>query len=101
VDDPAEDVMATNFAGDQGVVTRRRGSELKSAVRASLVVVADVFGKHGFKMSSGVHEEMVKAFFPYGPHPPLGERTGVRIAAILMEESTASKEAVNSYPCLE
>ena len=46
VDDAAEDVAPADLAGAWLVVARRWGRKPASAVRASLVVVADVVGEH-------------------------------------------------------
>ncbi len=46
VDDAAEDVAPVDLAGVWLVMARQRGCKLASAVRASLVVVADVVGEH-------------------------------------------------------
>ncbi len=46
VDDAAEYVAPADLAGAWLVMARQRGYKLASAVRASLVVVADVVGEH-------------------------------------------------------
>jgi hypothetical protein len=76
VDDPSEGVTPTDLTGGSSGVARRRDSELKSTVRSSLVVVLDVVGEHGCEVTSGVHEQVVQAFFAHGLH--LSLREGVR-----------------------
>ena len=61
--------MAANLADGCGLVPRHWDRELKSAVRTSFVVMADVFAEHGLKMAPGVDEEMVEALFAYGSYP--------------------------------
>jgi len=73
VDDPPEDVTATNLAGVQGVVAGRWGSELQAPVRTGLVVIVHVLGEHGLQMAPGVHKKLFEALFTYGPHPTLCE----------------------------
>ncbi len=79
VDEAAEDVPADGPAAGGGRCRAgERLLEVEPAVGPSLVVVADVVGKHGLEMSSGYDEEVIEAVLPHGAHEPLGERVRPR-----------------------
>ena len=78
VDDAAEDVAPVDLSGVWLVMARQRGRKLASAVRARLVVVADVEAEHRFEVTSRVDEQVVETVFTDGADPALGERVGLR-----------------------
>jgi hypothetical protein len=74
VDDAAKNVTALNLADVLSVVAWCRAGKVESPMRASLVVVPDVVGKHRFEVLAGHNEEMVETVFSDGSHPALGKR---------------------------
>ena len=78
VDDAAEDVAPVDLAGAWLFVAEQWGRELASAVRAGLVVVAEVEAEHRFEVTSRVDEQVVEAVLPDGADPALGERVRLR-----------------------
>jgi hypothetical protein len=88
VNGPSEHIESTDLAGIRMALPRPWCREQKSAVRASPVVMIDVFGEHGREVATRVDEEMVEAFLTNGSHPAFGERTGLRIASIPIAANT-------------
>ena len=78
MDDAAEDVAPADLAGSWLLVARQGGREPTSAVRARLVVVADVVAEHRFEVTFRADEQVVEAVFTDRPHPALGERVRLR-----------------------
>ena len=65
MDDPAEDIPATDRPSVVGPPRPGR-ARLEGSVRARLVIVAEVLGKHNLELPTGEYEELVKAFLPHG-----------------------------------
>jgi hypothetical protein len=57
LDDPAEDIMATDGPGLLGQ-GRPGHAKLECLARAGLVVVAQVLGKHDLELATGEYEEL-------------------------------------------
>jgi hypothetical protein len=79
----------------------RRYAEVDAAMRALLVVVAEVLPQDGFKVASPEHQGPVEALDASRPHGPLsgrvprGERTGALMISAPSDLKTSSKLTVN------